>query len=122
MGRQTKKSNIYAKDDFLNGSWALKVEELRHDFADLHIGFTAGPPIVSFKDLKFGYELREGNDIISYKSWPPTGVKYKKSDQIYLVTTRISFEPGHTYILHLWAKNENKRIEKDFQLQIPHEE
>lgn len=123
MGRQTKKSNIYAKDDLISRTWSLKTEELRHDFADLHIGFTAGPPIVSFKDLKFGYELREGNDIISYKSWPPSGVRYRKSDQIYLVTQRISFpEPNKSYILHLWVENENKRLEKDFQLEIPCEE
>jgi hypothetical protein len=118
----TLKSDIYAHDDLLTGNWAIKIVELRHDFADLHIGFTAGPPVVSFKDLKFGYELREGNDIISYKNWPPSGVKYRRSDQTYLVTHRISFpEPGVSYILHLWAENENKRIEKDFQLQIPQE-
>ena len=118
----TRKSDIYATDDLYTNSWSLKIVELRHDFADLHIGFTAGPPIVSFKDLKFGYELREGNDIISYNTWPPAGVKYRRSDQIYLVTQRISFpEPGKSYILHLWVENENKRIEKDFQLDIPQE-
>lgn len=120
MGRQTKKSDIYATDNVRTGTWSLKIVELRHDFADLHIGFTQGPPIVSFKDLKFGYELREGNDIISYKTWPPAGIKYKRSDQVNLVTHRISFpEPGKTYILHLWAENENKRIENNFQLDIP---
>ena len=119
MATEVKNSQIYAVDDLETGTWILKINQLRSTFADLHIGFTKGPPIVSFKDLKFGYELREGGDIISYKSWPPSGVKYKRSDQVYLVNTRLIFESGTNYVLHLWAENENKRIEKDFQLTIP---
>lgn len=111
--------NIYAVDNLETLNWELNTNEVSAQSNNLHIGFTKNAPIISFTNLQFGFELRKGEDIKQYGVYPPAGVKYVKSDQTYLKTIRLKTRPSQTYELYLWARNENKLIEKTFEITIP---
>jgi hypothetical protein len=112
-------NKIYAIDNLKTNNWVLNTNELGAFYNDLHIGFTDKAPIVHFKNLKFGFELKQGDNIKQYGVYPPAGLKYVQSDQKYLTTVRLKTTPTETYELYLWAENADTRIEKTFTLEIP---
>ena len=115
-------SKIYATDNFITGTWSLDVQELSHNYADLFITFTEEAPVVTFKNLKFGYELSSGKIVIQNNSFPPEGVQYVQSDQPYLVAERLKLKMETVYNLFLWCENDGKRFEKTFQFTTPRPE
>jgi len=112
-------SKIIATDNFQTNNWILDTTEIGSHSNDLFIGFTDEAPIVEFKNLSFGYELRQNENIKSYGVYPPANTKYVRSDQEYLVSVRLNTQPNETYELFLWAENNSTRIEKTFELNIP---
>ena len=112
-------SSLHATDDFQTGNWSLDIHDLAPTYADLFIGFTDQGPVVEFKDLQFGFELRQGDNIKSYGIFPPPNTKYVCTNQPYLVVKRLQLEPSTRYILHLWCVNDGKRFEKDFDFETP---
>ena len=112
-------NKLYAIDNFKTQNWELDISELGSFYNDLHIGFTDKAPIISFKKLTFGFELKQSENIKQYGVYPPNGVKYIQTDQEYLITVRLKTLPTETYELFLWAENDEKRIEKTFTLKIP---
>jgi len=112
-------SKIYAIDDFNTQNWVLNVNDLKSGFTTLFIGFTDKAPIVSFKNLSFGFELKEDGNIRQYGQFPKPGVKYVQTDQEYLVSVQLDTVTTHTYELFLWAENDATRIEKTFKITIP---
>lgn len=112
-------SKLIATDNFKTNNWSLNIEDLAPNYADLFISFTNEAPVVEFKGLKFGYELKQGENIKQYGMYPPPGVRYIRSDQAYLVVQRLNLKPEQTYTLFLWAENDGKRFEKDFEFITP---
>ena len=112
-------SKIHAIDDFITGNWSIETESLAPHYADLFIGFTQNAPVVKFKDLKFGYELRQEDNIKKYGTFPPYGIKYVRSDQPYLVAERLIFRPDTTYSLWMWCENDGSRFEETFEFTTP---
>ena len=112
-------NKIIATDNFKTQNWILDTSGIGLHYNDLFIGFTDEAPIVEFKNLNFGYELRQNENIKSYGVYPPANTKYVRSDQEYLVSVRIETQPNETYELFLWAENDSIKIEKTFELNIP---
>ena len=112
-------SKIYAIDDLNDQNWIITEENVYAPSFDLMIGFSKGEPIISFVDLKFGFVFSKGSDVLVEKEYPPEGVRYQRTDQTYLVSERIKVEQQTDYSLYLWAENENKRIEKTFDISVP---
>lgn len=112
-------NKIIAIDHFDTQNWILNTEAIGPYYNDLFIGFTNEVPIVSFKNLTFGFELKQGDNIKKYGIYPPFGAKYIQTDQEYLVTERLDTKPDQTYQLFLWAENNSTRIEKEFEFTIP---
>lgn len=46
---------LYATDNFNTGNWSLDTSEIGPMTNDLYITFTEEAPVITFKDLKFGY-------------------------------------------------------------------
>jgi len=112
-------SKLYATDNFKTGNWSLDTSEIGPTTNDLFITFTEEAPVITFKDLKFGYELKQDGNIKQYGVYPPPGVRYKRSDQEYLVSTRLKLETEESYSLFLWAENDGHRFEKEFDFDTP---
>lgn len=104
-------SKIIAKDDLEKNNWKIQFDNLSSHYADLQIGFTKEKPIVTFKGLKFGFTLKQGEQIIDTQTYPPKGVVYLSTDQEYVVTHRLKFKPDLEYQLFLWAENDKKSIQ-----------
>lgn len=110
---------IYATDNLKENNWVLNTDQISSKTNDLFIAFTNNNPIISFKDLKFGYELKQNDNIKQYGVFPQPGVRYKKTDQEYLESIRLDLIPSEKYTLYLWAENNNTRIEKEFEITTP---
>jgi len=112
-------SKILAKDNFRTQSWAVTFNNLAPTYADLFIGFTNDSPIVEFTDLRFRYELKQGDNIKQYGMFPPPNTKYVRSDQEYIVVERLKMEAEEDYELYLWAENNKNSIEKTVSFTTP---
>lgn len=112
-------SKIIAKDHLETLNWEITFEDLAPNYAHLYIGFTKDAPIIEFVDLKFKYELKQGDRITQQKTFPPSNVKYVRSDQDYLVTERLNLKPETNYDLYLWAENASVSIEKTVNFTTP---
>ena len=112
-------SKIVAVDDFATQNWSVSVEDLNPTYTDLFIGFTNEAPVVEFTNLKFGYELRQADNIKKYGVFPPPGVRYIRSDQPYLVVERLTLRPEVEYTLWLWCENAGQRFETEYSFTTP---
>ena len=110
---------LYATDNFKTGNWSLDTSEIEPTSNDLFITFTEEAPVITFKDLKFGYELKQDGNIKQYNIYPPGGARYKRSDQAYLEVIRLNLETEESYSLFLWAENDGQRFEKEFDFETP---
>ena len=110
---------LYATDNFKTANRSLDTSEIGPTTNDLFITFTEEAPVITFKDLKFGYELRQDGNIKQYGVYPSPGVRYKRSDQEYLEVIRLNLETEESYSLFLWAENDGQRFEKEFDFETP---
>lgn len=113
-------SKIFAKDSFDLQNWQVNFDELGSYSALLYIGFTDKSPIVVFDNLSFGFEVHKDNNVQQKKSYPPSGVKYIRSDQEYLVCEKIeNLLPTESYDLFLWANNGGITFQNTFTFSVP---
>ena len=110
---------LYATDNFKTDNWSLDISEIGPTTNDLFITFTEEAPVITFKDLNFGYELRQHGNIKQYDMYPSGGARYKRSDQVYLEAVRLNLETEESYSLFLWAENNGQRFEKEFDFETP---
>ena len=99
-------SKIIAKYDLDQRSWDVTYENLADKEAVLFINFedTSDSPI-NFNNLRFKYELRKGDEIIKYNTYPPANIRYDDLLNETLETENLSLEPNTEYQLFLWAEN-----------------
>ena len=110
---------LFAVDNFNTGNWTLNTDEITSGHNTLFIAFTYDAPVVSFKNLRFGYELKQNDYIIQYNVYPPAGIRYIRSDQEYLVSTTFNLQPEENYSLFLWATNDNTETKNEFDFITP---
>jgi len=115
-------NKIFAVDNLKKNNWSLDTSTIGPMKNDLYIGFTEEQPIAHFKNLRFGFELRQGENIKQYAMFPKPNVRYVQTDQEYLEVIRLNTVTDQTYDLFLWAENDDIRIEKTFELTIPRPE
>jgi hypothetical protein len=113
-------SKIIATDHFETQNWEVNLDDLGAYYANLFIGFTDQAPVIEFKNLQFKYELRQGDNIKQYGTYPPPGVRYVRTDQTYLVVERLNnLKPDETYQLYLWAQNGGETFEETTEFVAP---
>ena len=112
-------SKIIATDHLETLNWEVTFDNLVHNYADLFIGFTHEAPVVEFKDLKFKYELRQGENIKQYGVFPPPNTIYIRTDQSYLVIERLDLQIETTYELYLWVENDKQSFETTVSFTTP---
>jgi len=105
-------SRIIATHNFDTQNWEVDLADVGANYADLFIGFIDEAPVIEFKNLQFKYELRQGENIKQYGTYPPPGVRYMRTDQKYLVVERLNnLKPDDAYELVLSAQNDGKSVE-----------
>jgi len=104
-------SKAIAINNLDNQSWEVTYQEVAPSYVDIYINFIYQTPGTKFKNLKFKYELKQGENIKQYGVYPPAGVRYLQSDQQYLVSERITLQPDTEYTLYLWSENDNIQSE-----------
>ena len=112
-------NKLYATDNFKTGNWSLDTSEIGPTTNDLFITFTEEAPVITFKDLKFGYELKQDGNIKQYGVFPPPGVKYVRTDQPYIVVERLNLVLETDYELYLWAENGGESFETTVSFTTP---
>jgi len=112
-------SKIIAKDNLKTGGWEVSFEDLASTFADLQIGFTDDAPVIKFYNLKFGYELRQNENVKQYGVFPPPNTRYVRSHQEFLTTRRLKLESETEYELYLWAENNKELFETTEKFTTP---
>jgi hypothetical protein len=113
-------SKIIATDHFETQNWEVNLDDLGANYADLFIGFTNEAPVIQFQNLQFKYELRQGENIKQYGIYPPSGVRYVRTDQTYLVVEQLkNLKPDASYELYLWATNGGESFETIKEFIVP---
>jgi hypothetical protein len=115
-------NRIIATDNLKTKNWSLDISEIGPGKNFLFIKFTEEKPIVTFKNLRFGYELKQDSIIQEYNMYPPPGIQYERSDQEYLVSIKLNLKAEETYSLFLWAENDGQKFEKEFEFTTPRPE
>jgi hypothetical protein len=117
------KSYIIATDDIRTGTWNIRTENLKPFQSQLLIGFTGEPPVVTFDNLSFGYELRDSSSsTISQGSFPREGQNYvntEADEAQWIESINLITIPETDYNLHMWCVNGGNRFEKDFTFTTP---
>jgi hypothetical protein len=112
-------SKIYAKNNTKTNNWVLDTTELGSFYNNLYIGFTNEEEIVDLRNIRFGFELKQGENIKQYGVFPPSNIKYIKTNQKYIVVVALRTIPKETYELYLWSENNNTLTEETFVFTIP---
>lgn len=114
--------SIFASLDFAEGSWSF-FSEPEFPNPTIEIGFYEnGGPVEKFYDLFFGFDVFV-NDKKKYSFfYPPSGVTYISTDQIYLVFEQIVAAADSVVVLNVWAENNNYRYEGQETFVVPRPE
>lgn len=112
-------SKIIAIDDLRDNAWNILEKDVSSHYADLQIGFTKDAPVVPFDNLRFGFALVKDGEMIDSKNWPPENIRYRRTDQKYLITHRLRFEPETEYSINIWAENAGIRAETTHTFTTP---
>lgn len=110
---------IYAVHNLKNNCWKIDTNQIGGFDNDLFIKFENTNSIKNFKEMKFGFELKKGNDIKQYGIFPPAGVRYRSSDQNFKASIRLELQPEEIYILYLWANYDKEKIRQNFEIKNP---
>jgi len=105
-------SKITATKYHTSSDWEIDIIPEQNTYIDLYFAFRDNSPTVDFKDLKFGYELKTEQYIVSYDTFPPPGVRYVCSNQSYLENTRMYLDSKTVYSLFLWVEHNSQKFDK----------
>jgi hypothetical protein len=112
-------SRILAIDNIRDGGWKVTFDKLSSTYADLLIGFTENKSIATFDEFSFGFSLKLDNEVIESGEYPPEGVEYVETDQLYITSDRLNLKPDKEYDLYLWAENKKVKIQHTEKFKTP---
>lgn len=79
---------------------------------------------VSLTGVSFGFALSLNGNETASQSWPPDGVKFRKTDQDVLATYRLRWAPGDEVSVSVWlvdAAGERHEAHSSFVAPVPPE-
>jgi hypothetical protein len=60
---------------------------------------------VSLKSVSFGITVKADSETVLDQSWPPEGVRFSKTNQDTLATSRVNWKPDQTISVYSWFIN-----------------
>jgi hypothetical protein len=112
-------SKIIAVNNLVSNEWQVTFEELKHDYAQLHIMFKGNAPVIDFVDLKFKYIIKHNSEIKQSGEFPIGDIQYIRSEGEYLETLFIPLVMETEYELYLWSENNGQICEKTISFTTP---
>lgn len=85
--------------------------DLNPYYVDIYAGIKKHVDVIQFSNLSFGYELVQGESIVSSRTWPDEGVTYIQTDQEIIDGERVDWLPNTEYTLKVWFNNWGKYYE-----------
>ena len=105
-------AEILVTDNLIDKNWTFEGAEFEEGYVDIRFGFTDAIPRMPFSNLKFGFSVETAaGEVLVEKQYPPEGVIYVRTDQVFITSDRFAGEPGQAYILTAWAENAGERFE-----------
>lgn len=112
-------STIKVNYNLSNNTWSGETDSLTSNYCQLEIGFS-GSDTVPFKDLKFGYVLKDSNTNVQENSFPEDpSISYKSTLNEYLVSDTLHLQPNKKYSIKLWVSNNNKKSQFRYTIHTP---
>ena len=57
---------------------------------------------VDLKDMRFGYQLKSGNDVLLEQEWPPRGIRFAEHDPVAITVVNEKIKLSTDYQLLVW--------------------
>ena len=112
-------SKILIKYNRQTQSFEFTDDDLLSTYCDLVAVLDLRGETISFDDLRFGFTAKDGDNIISERTYPPDGVKYICSDQEVLETFRLEWQADMVIDIDVWQEQTTGRVEGSHQVTVP---
>ena len=113
-------SNINIIHNFSTKKWTAKTEMLSSNQCQLQIGFASNDGITVFDNLKLGYDIRNSIKVTQSNSFPEDpDIKYKSTNEEFLISETINLEPNTKYTINLWVKNGTAESKFKYNIETP---
>lgn len=99
-------NKIIVKKPINSQEWNVNIDNLARDYVHLCFCFVNDRATVDLKGVKFGYEIRQNNNIKYYGIYPQPNTRLISSDEKFLVTKTLNLDYDTQYTLYLWAKTQ----------------
>ena len=110
-------SRLEIKQEINSDNWHINEFDLQSEYVDVFIGFLNHDN--GFDNLRFGIEVRTEDNLIKKTAFPGINVSLKSSDQEFLQSLRIKWNPNTEYTFNVWASNQGTIKEKQFKITSP---
>ena len=97
-------NKIIVKKPINNQEWNVSIDTLTRDYLHLCFCFTDNGSKVDLRGIKFGYELKQNNNIKYYGMYPQPNTRFVSSDEEFLVTKTLNLDYDTEYTLYLWTE------------------
>jgi hypothetical protein len=99
-------------------TWSLSEVSPNANYIDLQINFVSDAEITVFNNLRFGYSLLKGEDVVKQEVFPIGGtIESARSTPV--ISERILVQSATEYTLDVWAENEGVRTDSIFTFSTP---
>lgn len=111
--------SVLCELDLNAGNWGFFLEPESPSFG-VEIGFKEnGGPVKKFDSLSFGFSVFLEEELFFEATYPPKGVEYVATDQIYATNDNIDFLAEGQVRLFVWAENGGTRFEGETFFDVP---
>lgn len=114
-------SDVFILYDFSTKEWKVKVSETMHDYyMDVFLGFrNEGSQFVTFTEFKCKLCIRDASgSIIALEEHPRPGLRYIRSNQHHLFSSRVEVTPG-AYSITVDITNAGQSSNHAVSVEIP---
>jgi len=100
--------------------FGLAQENLNPYYCDVVAALNDGGQTVIFDRVSsFGFEIKNGENVIADKSYPPEGVTYIQSDQRIIQVERVKWQPEMELVVRVWLNMSGQYFEQSFNVSVP---
>lgn len=95
--------------------------DLLPNYADIVMGveIPSGQKVNNFDKLSFGYTIYRSREVLSTRQWPADFSKYVQSDQVFLETDRVHWQPQWPLRIEAWFRESGRMYTGFLEFTVP---